>query len=226
MPATSDFRAQTELGALCRELLADLERLRPGLPCGSEAELLEAARARADVRLGELHRERHAVLEELGEGAAEAQQQLALYRREVEQILLPRWASLALRQGRAERAPRAVLRGADGFNRATWALISLLIGAFVVWAPFIPIWDKWIPFAAGALAAYFAPALPDLHGALLRRRHEVGLLALLIDLDRAGEALPAAPQAAGLPARGQAETSAARASQTAKSEGSSEKGPS
>lgn len=190
-----DYRAESELGSLARDLLADLERLRPGLPdTGSADELLEALRPRAAVRLEELYRDHFAAAEEaLSGGDAKADTdtgRLALYRREIDQLLLPRYAVLAQRQNRSERAPATPMRGADLFNRAAYALIFLLIGLFVVWAPFIPIWDKWIPFVLGGLAATFAPALPDLHRRLLLRRHQIQVLTLVIDLDQAGQALP------------------------------------
>ena len=111
---------------------------------------------------------------------------------------LPRYAALALRHNRSERAPVRIGQGADLFNRTAWTLIFGAIGAFVVWAPFIPIWEKWIPFAGALCALVFAPALPDLHRRLLLRRHEVALLALLLDMDAAGRALPEPEDAAPL----------------------------
>lgn len=70
----------------------------------------------------------------------------------------------------------------------------------MVWAPFIPIWEKWIPFAAALLAVVFAPALPNLHARLATRRHEIALLSLLMDMDAAGRALPMPETAPALPA--------------------------
>jgi hypothetical protein len=200
-----DYRAESELGALAGELLADLERLRPGVSpaAGGDQDSegraeADAIRNRAHLRLRELYRERHEALGEAlldgsdGGGAQGSahREQLQLFQREIDQIFLPRYTSLALHQNQAERAGR----GADGFNRAAYALIFFLLGAFVVWAPFIPIWEKWIPFALAGLAAVFSQALPDLRLLLLRRRYQVLLLGLLIDIDQAGKALPSSPE--------------------------------
>lgn len=198
-------RPESILGALTRDLLADLERVRPGLDAGSEDDMAAQLTPRLQVRLAELYRESYAAADEpapsptgaaASEGGPAPPTQLDLYRREVEQILLPRYAALALRQNRIDRAPVQLGGSADVFNRTFWGLLFGALGAFVVWAPFIPIWEKWIPFAAAALAVVFSSALPDVHRRLLRRRHEVSLLALLLDMDAAGRALPSPEDAA------------------------------
>lgn len=182
-----DYRAESELGALAGELLADLERLRPGISsaagCDNDVEV-DAIKSRAHLRLRELYRERH---EALADPDAET---LPLLQREIDQIFLPRYTSLALRQNQVERAGR----GTDSFNRAAYALLFFLLGAFVLWAPFIPVWEKWIPFALAGVAAVFSQALPDLRLVLMRRRYQVLLLGLLIDIDQAGKALPSSPE--------------------------------
>ena len=121
-------RAETEFGTLVGELLADLERFRPGLPeAASLAELQAALGARARLRLGELYREYQ--VDERGEDP-EAAAQLQLYQREVEQILLPRYASLCRRQNALERDRSTAWRGADLYNRLTYAAIFFAIGNF------------------------------------------------------------------------------------------------
>lgn len=189
-------RAETEFGTLVGELLADLERFRPGLPEAAPLPELQAAlAARARLRLGELYREYQ--VDERGEDP-EAAAQLQLYQREVEQILLPRYASLCQRQNALERDRSTGWRGADLYNRLTYAAIFFVVGVLVVWAPFIPLWDKWIPFALALLAPLCTPWLPDLYRALLRSRHRLELELLHQDLDRVGRSLPLPP--ASLPA--------------------------
>ncbi len=213
-----DYRAETELGALARDLLEDLERVRPGLAvvatgpatgAEAEAETRQAVAARLHLRLGELYREQcQSVDEEMASAAppgpgstdladptlplplAPAEPaQLVLYRRELDQILLPRYAALACQQNRWERT-RESRRGLDGYNRAAYAALFFFIGLFIVWAPFIPIWEKWIPFALAAVAPLMSPFLPDLHRFAQVRAYRLSLLTLLVDVDEAGKALP------------------------------------
>lgn len=189
-------RAETEFGALVGELLADLERFRPGIAeDASSAAMLAALSARARLRLDELHRE-YRVDESPDDPETAAQ--LQLYHREVEQILLPRYAVLCQRQNTLERSRGAAWRGPDLYNRLTYAVIFFAIGLFVVWAPFIPLWDKWIPFVFALLAPLCTPWLPDLYRHMLRSRHQMELELLHQDLDRVGRTLPLPP--AALPA--------------------------
>lgn len=192
------YRAETEFGALIGELLADLERFRPGLPEDAPPAAVQAAlSARARLRLAELHRE-YRVDDRPEESDPESAAQLQLYQREVEQILLPRYAVLCQRQNALERNRSTAWRGPDLYNRLTYAVIFFAIGVLVVWAPFIPLWDKWIPFAFALLAPLCTPWLPDLYRILLRSRHQMELELLHQDLDRVGRSLPLPP--VGLPA--------------------------
>lgn len=176
---------------LCGELLADLERFRPAVPSAtSERDAETALRERAALRLGELYREFR--VDETESDLAE-DSQFALYKREVDQVLIPRYARLAQQQNQLEQAPRRAWQGRDLYNRLSWALGFFLVGVFVVWAPFIPIWEKWIPFALAALAPLVSPFLPDLYGAWQNQKHQVTLFALHDDLDKLGRALPLPP---------------------------------
>jgi hypothetical protein len=187
------YRPTTELGALSAALLADLERLRPGLaPEASEADIEKQCSTRADIRLPELYSEYQ------GEPDPDSQTQLALYRREIDQLLIPRYAKLASLQNQLERSQS---RGAL-YNRLSYAALFFALGLFVVWAPFIPIWEKWLPFALAIIAPLLAPWLPNLHGALRERQHRLRLGLLTMDLDEAGKTLPLPPLgAAALPAK-------------------------
>lgn len=200
------YRPTTEFGVLAGELLADLERLRPGIPIeASFDEIQRQCGERVRLRLPEIYREYQADAED-----SEADAQLSLYQREMEQLLLPRYTALvsqqhaSLRGGGAERA--------ELYNRLTYAAIFFVIGVAVIRAPFIPLWDKWIPFALAALAPLLSPWLPDLQKFLAGKRHGVSLGLLHMDLDQAGRSLPLPPPA--LPAM--PTSSASRASQAQK----------
>lgn len=188
-----DYRAGTELGALARDLVADLERVRPGLAdAPSPAALQEQVASRVDVRLLEIYRDQSMDPDLQDEGA---RAQLRLYQREIDQILVPRYAALALARNAAERGPKRH----SGYNRAAYTFLFFLLGIFIVWAPFIPVYEKWVPFALALLAPFISPLLPDLHGLAERRRHELRLLTLLVDMDQAGRALPSTPVLPALP---------------------------
>ncbi len=186
------YRATTELGALASALLADLERLRPGFSATADAtQIAELCQSRLQLRLPELYAEFQ------GEAGPDTQAQLALYARELEQVLVPRYAKLALAQNQVERQ---ATRGAV-YNRLAYVALFFALGLFVVWAPFIPIWEKWVPFALALVAPLVSPWLPDLYQSLRLRRHKLGLGVLLMDMDEAGRSLPLPPLgAAALPA--------------------------
>jgi hypothetical protein len=182
------YRSTTEFGALAGELLADLERLRPGLAAtAGTQEIKQACGERVRLRLPEIYREYLADAAPADEAA-----QLQLYQREFEQLLIPRYAALAEKQNQSERRPG---KGVEVYNRITYAVIFFVLGILVIRAPFIPLWDKWIPFAMAILAPIFSPWLPDLHKLLTQRRHAIALGMLHMDLDEAGRSLPLPPMA-------------------------------
>ncbi len=212
-----DYRATTEFGILAGELLADLERLRPGIPeNSSQEEIRRLYSERIRLRLPEFYREYQADASD-GEDAA----QLALYQREMEQLLLPRYLALTERQNQLER--RSGAGGGALYNRITYSALFFVIGLYVVYAPWIPLWDKWIPFLMAFIAPLVSPWLPDLYQILQKRRHAVALGVLHMDLDQAGRSLPLPP--AALPAAttpaatagGEAARAAAKAAETAQS---------
>lgn len=178
------YRPTTELGALASALIADLERVRPGFSeTADAAQTVEQCAARVRLRLPELYSEYQ------GEAGSESEAQLALYTREVEQVLIPRYAKLAQQQNQIERQQT---RGAL-YNRLSYAALFFALGLFIVWAPFIPIWEKWVPFALAIVAPLLTPWLPDLYQSLRLRQHRLGLGLLLMDLDEAGRTLPLPP---------------------------------
>jgi hypothetical protein len=58
-------------------------------------------------------------------------------------------------------------RGGDLSARLTYVLGGLALGGLVVWLPFIPIWERWVPFALAASGWW----LPDAQVAWHRRRY-------------------------------------------------------
>jgi hypothetical protein len=185
------YRSSTEFGALAAELLADLERLRPGLSAtASLEEIRRQCGERLRLRLPEIYREYLADATPADEAA-----QLQLYQRELEQLLVPRYAALAERQNQSERRGGPGGKSIEVYNRISYAVIFFVLGLFVIRAPFIPLWDKWIPFALAVIAPILSPWLPDLHKLLTQRRHAIALGILHMDLDQAERSLPLPPSA-------------------------------
>jgi hypothetical protein len=58
-------------------------------------------------------------------------------------------------------------RGGDLPARLAYVLGGLTLGGLIVWLPFIPIWEKWVPFAL-AFAGWW---LPDAQVLFHRRRY-------------------------------------------------------
>jgi len=87
----------------------------------------------------------------------------------IRRVVIPAYAREAFRFSNGERNDFYLLReGLHGAERVGWCVAGILVGSFVVWAPFIPLWSKeWIlPFALGGL--FF----PDLRRYWANRRYE------------------------------------------------------
>ncbi len=166
---------QDELGAIARDLLADLERARPGFPIDANG-FAKAADARMRLRLADLRAQFASVGSDLD------YERVA---RELEEVLLGRYVIFAQAQSERERRGGGGWRGGDVVSRIVLGLAGLAVGGFIVWAPFIPIWDKWVPFAA-MLAA---PTIPDMQRWWFARQHARQLQALALDMESAGRAL-------------------------------------
>jgi hypothetical protein len=106
---------------------------------------------------------------------------------EVRQTLPTRWLDEARRFTALERRGFGLWRSGDLVARIVYLFVGLAVGGLCVEAPFIPIWEKWFPFAL-AIGAWW---LPDGQVAWHRRRYARGLGALVRDLDRAQPALEA-----------------------------------
>jgi hypothetical protein len=75
-------------------------------------------------------------------------------------------------------------RDGDLTARLAYVLGGLTLGGLIVWAPFIPIWEKWLPFALAAAGWW----LPDAQVAFHRRRYGRALGSII---HRLGESQPA-----------------------------------
>jgi hypothetical protein len=159
-----DFSAQT----VTLSVLAHLERRRHSITADPERVQAEVSAALVPVR--EAYREA-----ELPPAYMEA---LAT---EIIQSVPERWRALAARFSSLEARDFGVWRGGDPVARVTYVLAALVIGGVLVWAPFIPIWDKWFPF----LLAGGAWWLPTAQVAWQRRRYARALGAIARDLGTA-----------------------------------------
>lgn len=96
-----------------------------------------------------------------------------------------RWRAVAEPFTRAESADFGIWRGGDPLARLSYVFIGLVLGGLVVWAPFIPIWEKWFPFLLAVLSWW----LPDVQRRWHRRRYAGELGAIVAQIDRAQRAL-------------------------------------
>lgn len=86
----------------------------------------------------------------------------------VRDVVLPAYVRLAMRFTPRERNDfYALPEGLHGLERIFWVVSGIVVGSFVVWAPFIPLWEKeWVlPFALGGLF------MPELRRYLRLRRY-------------------------------------------------------
>jgi hypothetical protein len=159
-----DFSAQ----AVTLSVLAHLERRRHSI--AADAERVQAEVTAALVPVREAYREA-----ELPPAYMEA---LAT---EIMQSVPERWRALAARFSSLEARDFGIWRGGDPIARVTYVLLALFIGGLFVWAPFIPIWDKWFPFVLAGGAWW----LPSAQVRWQRRRYARALGAIARDLGAA-----------------------------------------
>ena len=145
-----EFSADT----ITRQVLARLERQRAAL--AGDAPATEAAVT------AELVAARARYLEE----ALPAPYFEALAR-ELGPAIGPRWRRIAAAYTALEGRGFGIWRGGDLLARLAYVFAGLALGGICVALPFIPIWEKWFPFAL-AVAGYF---LPDAQTRWHRRRY-------------------------------------------------------
>jgi hypothetical protein len=98
----------------------------------------------------------------------------------IRRVVVPAYARLATRFTRRERNDfYLVPEPLHGLERFAWGAVGMGLGAFVIWAPFIPLWDKeWVlPFAIAGLF------LPNLRRYLALRRYQSELNGLAAGAD-------------------------------------------
>jgi hypothetical protein len=158
--------------AVTTEVLEYLERRRPAI-------VHDEAIVRAEVQSAlEPIRREYA-------GSGLPQRYLEALEQEILASVPARWRGIAEPFTRLEKAGYGVWRGGDVIARAAYALAGLAIGGLVIWAPFIPIWDKWFAFVLGGAAWW----LPDLQSRWARRRYARRLGEIVAEVGTAQKAL-------------------------------------
>jgi hypothetical protein len=125
--------------------------------------------------LAEIIRRQQPQLDEAG-----AQTMIAQVEELLRTVAIPGYLRLAIPFTQRERNGFYLVRDPlHGAERAGWAVAGTLLGAFVVWAPFIPLWSKeWVlPFFLGGLV------FPELRRWWELRRYEAELNRLVARSD-------------------------------------------
>jgi hypothetical protein len=105
----------------------------------------------------------------------------AALKRELVATVPQEWLRAARRYTTKEGDDFGLWRGGDPVARITYVLVGLVLGGLILRAPFIPIWEKWFPFAL-AVGAWW---LPDAQVAYHKRRYARALGAIVARLSRA-----------------------------------------
>lgn len=129
--------------AISRELLARLERQRAALANDAAATEAEVSTGLAEARARYLEEALpapyfEALARELGAGIGH------------------RWRRVAAAYTALEGRGFGIWRGGDLVARLAYVFAGLALGGLCVELPFIPIWEKWFPFAL-AVGGYFLP---------------------------------------------------------------------
>jgi hypothetical protein len=165
------YTERFSLPFLAQVLVAAAERQRPGLGAWTD-EAAAALRATFQAELAELKRRFFEVFDD--------QAYWAKVESSLLEVCLPRYLAEARRFNELERRDFGVWRGGDLIARATLALGGLLVGAFLVKAPFIPIPSTWDALILGL--GISAPFLPDAQIWLHQRRYRRRLKAIVEDM--------------------------------------------
>ena len=140
-----------EFGAVTFAVLQDCEHKRRGLVADQ-----------ADLKLMEIARAKLAEIEEGYREAGGTSIYWEVLQREVLETALPQYVQSALEQNRLERNSYDVWRKGDPAARALFGLGGLVVGALIVAAPFIPIFEDAFAFFL-ALSCFFYPELKRLY---------------------------------------------------------------
>jgi len=154
------------------EVLRHLERHRAEIAASEEKVRAEARIALARVE------------QAYGESGLPAPYLRALVA-ELESAVPERWRAVAAPFSELEARGFGIWRNGDFVARVVYVFTGLCVGGLCVAAPFIPIWEKWFPFAL-AVAGWW---LPDAQTWLLRRRYARRLGEIARDMAGAQPAL-------------------------------------
>jgi hypothetical protein len=171
--------AKYGLAAIGRHLVSLFEVRRPAI-ARFDADALSLFRREADEAIARMEQQSR----ELG---FDDSRHFRRAREVVESVLLPRYLKLAQSENEAAAKEYGLWRGGDLVARGAFALCGLVLGALLVWIPWIPVYEKWVPWALFVLG----PFLPDAYFWWYRRKHEKKLEALVSDLAREGASLDA-----------------------------------
>src|SRR3954466_10308723 len=127
------------LAAVGRYLLEQFELRRPGVREWTP-ELEASLRQQAEAELVSMEKQ-------LRELEIDDPQYWQRVRRVIDDILLPRYAKAATDELALAKNDYGVWRGGDLLARGTFALAGLILGIIAVKVPWIPIYEKWFPFA-------------------------------------------------------------------------------
>lgn len=171
------------LGGFIDQVFQMFEDCRPGLPDDAVRAGEQAVQGYfLDLYEKEVPRLRDHIHQHAAHLTASAAEALS---REVDRlvrtVILPAYVRLSCRQTSRERNDFYLTpENAHVAERIGWALSGALIGGFVVWAPFIPLWSKeWVlPFFVGGL--FF----PELRRYFALKRYEKHLNDLVARADR------------------------------------------
>jgi hypothetical protein len=161
------------LDAVTRYLLASWERRRPAIESWDEA-TEQALRADADAELAQMQSQ----MRELGMDDPAYWARVA---DAVRKIVIPRYLVLARDENALARRDYGLWRGGDLLARATFAAAGLVLGALAVAIPWIPVTEKWVPWALFV----GGPFVPDVYLWWYRRRYQRRLERLVGELAQA-----------------------------------------
>ncbi|HEY3452063.1 MAG TPA: hypothetical protein VGK67_37230 [Myxococcales bacterium] len=179
---SADRRSRSPFGTFIDRLLQTFEDRRPGLT----GETLKKGERACEQFFLQVYEQESARLRE----QVSAQEHLSTEARDalfvevdklIRTVVVPAYVRLTARFTPRERNDfYAVREGLHVLERLGWGVAGMAVGAFVVWAPFIPIWSKEaiVPFMVAGL--FF----PNLRSYFTFRRYEKDLNELVLRADR------------------------------------------